>query len=401
MRAIRNFFSVLFIGIFTLVIGCNSKPVPMKYEDKRTEVQKQIEEFDSTYAHNVIDNRAALAYSIDSLLKKMRKLDQFNGNILVAYKGNIIYQNAVGWANPSEKDSLNLNSMFQLASVSKTVTSTAVLLLYEQRYFKLDDKFTKYFPDFPYKNVTIKQLLNHRSGLPNYLYFNERFYPSNKIYLTNEDVYEVMVNKRIPPMFHPGARFFYNNTNYALLALLVERVSGRSYANYVQKNIFDLIGMRSSHVELPDEFWYRENKTYGLYPNNRKYGVDRFDGVFGDKGVYSNLEDMYLFNKALYPDVLLKESTLEEAFQNYVTEPRRIKQYGLGFRIKCGKDSCKIIYHNGWWHGYRTAFHRRPSDQSCVIVLSNRLNRSVYSIVRDVFKIIDKNSDKEEFEEEE
>lgn len=354
----------------------------------------EMAEMDSVFSKNVIQNYDLKKHRIDSIIRRLKKYNQFNGNLLVAQNGRILYRNSCGLADPTCKDTLTNESGFQLASVSKTITAVGVLLLFEQNYFKLDDPFCKYFPDFPYKNVTIRHLLAHRSGVPNYLHFNDRFYPKNKIYLNNYDIYETLVKYHFPPMMNAGKRFYYNNTNYVLLALLIEKMSGMSYSNFMQKYIFETVGMYSSSIELPDEFWYRNNKTYGLYANNRKYPVDKFDGVYGDKGVYSTTLDMYRFDRALYPDVLLKKKTLDEAFKNHVTEAKRLKMYGLGFRMKYDQDSNKIIYHNGWWHGYRTAFHRRLHDNSCVIVLSNRLNQSAYAVVKDIFKVLDDNKSK-------
>lgn len=359
-----------------------------------SEVQSIMAYRDSLYARNQIENLDAKKRSIDSLVNILYKRNQFNGNLLVAQNGQIIYRKACGLADPQCKDSLKNESVFQLASVSKTITAASVLLLFEQNYFKLDDPFCKYFPDFPYKKVTIRHLLSHRSGVPNYLYFDEKCYPKNKIYLNNYDIYATMVKYKFPPMSTPGKHFFYNNSNYVLLALLIEKMSGMSYSNFVRKHIFETIGMESSTIELPDEFWYRKVKTYGLYANNRKYPVDKFDGVYGDKGVYSTTLDMYKFDRAMYPDVFLKRKTLEEAYTNHVTESRRLKMYGLGFRMKYDQDSNKIIYHNGWWHGYRTAFHRRMEDNSCIVVLSNRLNQSAYTIVKDIFSILDQKKSK-------
>jgi CubicO group peptidase (beta-lactamase class C family) len=376
---------------FTLILllTCTSKPVPVNLVKYQNKVQQKIGEYDDLHRNSTIINKAAKFKSIDSLFNNYAIRNQFNGNVLVAQEGVLLYKKSFGYSDPAIGDILKDNSIFQLASVSKTVTAVAVLMLMEQQYFKLDDLVSKYFTDFPYEGVTIRHLLCHRSGLPNYLYFPANFYPATNMYLSNQDVYDVMVKYKPKKMLNPDVRFFYNNTNYMLLALLIEKVTGSSYTSYIQKHIFDVVGMPNSHAETPEEHWNRPNRTYGLYANNRHYPIDRFDGVYGDKGLYSTTEDMWQFDKSLYPDVLLTEQTLNEAFTNHVTEPRRFKQYGLGFRMKPDADSNKIIYHNGWWHGYRTAFHRREKDGTTIIVLSNRLNQTVYSSVKLIFNILD------------
>lgn len=328
-------------------------------------------------------------YKIDSIFRKLSSKNMFNGCVLVAQHGQIIYKNSFGSANPVLNEPLQDNSVFQLASVSKTITAVATLLLIEQNMIGLDDYFSIYFPSFPYQDVTIRQLLSHRSGIPNYIYLDKKHYPQSVMYYTNQDAFNALCQARAPKEFATNARFKYNNSNYALLGLLIEKISGKSFQDFVKENVFDPLGMKNSYFAYPDQIWSMENRTFGLYNNNQIYPNDKFDGVFGDKGAYSTINDMFLFDRALYPDVLLQKNTLDLAFSNHVLEHNATRQYGLGFRLREDQNKQKIIYHNGWWHGYRTAFHRRESDNSCVIILSNRLNTIVYHKAKEMFKILD------------
>lgn len=368
---------------------------------KTSFIEEKLEKNKKINAKYSIENQVYKEFKIDSIFRNLSHANKFNGCVLVAQHGQILYKNSFGTANPLLDEPLKPNSIFQLASVSKTITGVSVLTLIEQKQIGLDDYFSLYFPDFPYPNVTIKHLLSHMSGVPDYIKLDSRLYPQDVKYYNNQDAYNAIVSARAPLSFTPGTKFKYNNSNYALLALLVEKISGETFQDYVETRIFLPLGMKNSYIAQPDQIWSKENRTFGLYNNNQIYPNDRYDGVFGDKGAYSTIEDMFKFDRALYPDVLLSKHTLDLAFTNNVFDVNKKKQYGLGFRLREDNNNQKIIFHNGWWHGYRTAFHRREQDNSCVIILSNRLNNVVYSKAKELFNVLDNNFASEDAEEEE
>ena len=336
---------------------------------------------------NQVLDIALKEFKIDSMFRNLSDANRFNGCVLVAQHGQIIYKNAFGIANPMLSEPLRTNSVFQLASVSKTITGVAILQLIEQEKLGLDDFVSLYFPSFPYANVTIKHLLCHMSGIPDYIKLSNAYYTNAGQYLNNEDALNAIALANQPLGFYPGSRFRYNNSNYAILALLVEKISGVSFPKYVETNIFRPLGMDNSYIAYPEQIWEKQNRTFGFNYGRSMVSNDKFDGVFGDKGAYSTVEDMFKFDRALYPNILLNEQTLQLAFTNNVFGSK--KQYGLGFRLREDQKNQKIIYHNGWWHGYRTAFHRRESDNSCVIIMSNRLDRCVYSKAKELFNVLD------------
>lgn len=350
-------------------------------------IEALLKEYQLSNEENRVLDFAYKEFKIDSIFRSLAAVNRFNGCILVAQHGQIIYKNSFGIANPVLSEPLTVQSVFQLASVSKTITAVAVLQLVEQEILGLEDYVSLYFPTFPYKNITVKHLLCHMSGVPDYTKFGNQLYPGVSQYLTNEDVLNAIAYANQPLAFYPGSKFRYNNSNYALLALLVEKLTGTSFPNYVQTNIFKPLQMDNSYVAQPESIWEKSNRTFGFNYGRSMVLNDKFDGVFGDKGAYSTVEDMYKFDRALYPNILLKESTLQLAFTNNVFGSK--KQYGLGFRLREDQNMQKIIYHNGWWHGYRTAFHRRETDNSCVIILSNRLDQCVYSKAKELFNILD------------
>ncbi len=318
-----------------------------------------------------------LSYRLDTMFLKMVKYSGFNGAIIVSKNGEVVYQKAFGIADKENKMPLTDSTMFQLASVSKVVTATAVLMLYEKGLIKLEDKFATYFPEFPYPEITIKHLLSHRSGLPNYLYFLNDVVCNKEMKLKNEDVYKLMCERQPKIYLKPNQAFNYCNTNYALLALLVEKVSKKTFSNFLRDEIFLPLGMRNSGTILSMDIFEKSiSKPYDA--RWKIIDAEAADFVVGDKSIYSTPYDLFLFSEALFQYKILKAETQSIAFAAHSRE-KKLSNYGLGWRLHDFKDSVKKeVFHNGWWHGYRTAFHRRLRDRVTIVVLSNQLNRTAY-----------------------
>lgn len=338
-------------------------------------------------------------YRFDTLFERLHKAGQFNGTVIVAKDGNLLYRKALGYADRIQNELLTDSTQMQLASVSKVITATAVLMLYEQGLIKLEDSFQKYFPEFPYAEITIQQLLNHRSGLPNYIYaFNDEVArPGYK--MNNEEVMDLFCFKVPKAYLKPNARFNYCNSNYALLALLIAKVSGKSYPDYLQTYIFRPLGMRHTcTIAELDTTRQRVARPYNL--KWQEVALDASDYVLGDKSIYSTPYDLFLFSEALFQNRLLKPETQQLAYTPYSTE-KKLSNYGLGWRMRDFNDSLKKeVYHNGWWHGFRTAFHRRLKDKVTIVVLSNQLNRTAYHTWK-IYQIIDNVAEGEGVEDEE
>lgn len=301
----------------------------------------------------------------------------FNGSILVAKKGMVVYEQYSGYADPVlKKDSINPHSSFHLASVSKTFTAMAILKLWEQGKLGLNDSLNKYFADFPYPGITIKMLLNHRSGLPNYLHYLESFKWDKKQMVTNQDVLRSLYTLHPPLEFASGKHFAYCNTNYVLLALIIETVSGESYKTFLENQFFKPLRMNDTYVFTPQDM-SRSLPSYQW--NNKKIPYEFLDVVYGDKNVYSTVRDMLKWNQALYPGNLFNRSTLDSAFAPYSFEKEGKRNYGLGWRMTLLDNGKKLLYHNGWWHGNNSVFIRLIDEQTVIIVLSNRFNRQVYA----------------------
>jgi len=336
---------------------------------------------------NLNKEEQLVAYRLDTLFTQMNQMGTFNGSVIVARAGKVLYQRSLGILNKSTNDALTDSSMFQLASVSKVITATAVLMLHERELIDLNKPFQFYFPDFPYENVTVKQLLNHRSGLANYIYVlnSEIYQPNYK--MNNDEMYTYFITKNPKPYLKPNTRFNYCNTNYALLALLIEKISKKSYSEFIREELFKPLGMKNT-ATIKDIDLNGKNITKPYDTKWKPVDLDASDYVLGDKSIYSTPYDLYLFSEAMYQNKIIKAETQALAYTAYSKE-KKLSNYGLGWRLKDVNDSLKKeVYHNGWWHGYRSSFHRRLNDKLTVIILSNQLNRSAYQTYR-VYQILD------------
>ncbi len=311
----------------------------------------------------------------------------FNGTALVAQKGIVLYKTCVGFGHfeRGNKDSLVEDSKFQLASLSKTFTAVSILKLQETGRIAFSDTIQKFYPDFPYHGITIQNLLSHRSGLPNYQYaFDDsmkvNFYKREKPYPTNATIMHwfATVQPTPKPYNIPGRGFSYSNTNYMVLASIIEKVTGQDYETFVRKTIFEPLGMRNTYVATTHNDSFSIHKTAG-YQWNRRIPKDYYDDVVGDKGIYSTIGDLFRWYRALNGDCILQHKTLAEAFIPRSFERKGAKNYGYGFRMMLNEgNQPEYIYHSGWWKGYNTMFWFSPKDEYVIIVLSNRFNMSVY-----------------------
>lgn len=329
---------------------------------------------------------------IDAFMKHLHQKSAFNGNVLVAKKGKIIYEGAFGWANHLTRDSLKLESKFELASVSKTMTGTAIMMLWEQGKLKLDQDVRDFFPNFPYEGVTIRLLLTHRSGMMNYVYFVDGLYRSQhldqKKGITNKAVMDLIAQYKPAPFNKPNVRFLYNNSNYMVLGSIIEKVTGMPYSQFMQENIFKPAGMTHTAVYSKAVYDKIPVDVVGHDRNSWRYSVAQnfLDGPVGDKGIYSTIGDLYLFDRALKAGRLLKPATQDSAYVAHVQPLNHGHfSYGYGWRIFESKDQ-KVVYHTGWWHGFRHIFLRDLKNDVTIVLLGNLVNGSLLHL-DDLYKM--------------
>ena len=321
---------------------------------------------------------------IDSFMKAEVNINNFNGNVLAAKSGTIIYQKAFGYRNYYTKQLLDYNSVFDLASISKQFTAMGILLLKDRNQLSLADTLRKFFPELPYNNITIRQLLTHTSGLPDYIEIMERKWDKKKIAFNN-DVIAVMAKEKVPLNFHPGEKWEYSNTGYMFLASIIEKVSGKSYNQFMAENIFKPLGMessrayntrRSSPVEIPDYaygFIYSDSLESFVIPDSiARYDVVRYlDGVQGDGTVNSTTGDLFKWDRALKNSTLLSESTQNEMLSKQCPIYGGYAHYGYGVMINNNDPLGISIAHSGTWPGYKHYMIRYIDTDICIIVLTN------------------------------
>lgn len=338
--------------------------------------------------------------AIIPLYQNMLLKTGFSGGILVAKNGEIIFEDYQGYYNRSTRVPVDSESSFHLASISKTFTASVILRLYEQGKIQLNDPVNNYLPGFPYTGISVLMLLNHRSGLQKYEYFmNETITKVTRVknkkgkwvykktyykdpnrfqgLATNRDVLDFMIRNKVPVAAQPDKRYQYCNTNYAMLALIIEKVTGKSYPDYLKDSLFTPLGMQHSFVfSKRDTARYVPSYNYNYSP----FPLESLDLVYGDKNVYSTVRDLLRWNEALQKGSFVSLATLENmAYQPYSNETRGVKNYGLGWHLYFPKDEPPVIYHNGWWHGNNTVFKRLISDHAVVIILGNRFNRNIWA----------------------
>lgn len=321
---------------------------------------------------------------IDSFMKTEVTVNNFNGNVLVAQSGNIIYQKAFGYRNYYTKELLDNQSVFDLASVSKQFTAVGILLLKDRQQLTLEDTLRKFFPELPYTNISIRQLLTHTSGLPDYIDIMERKWDKSKIAF-NKDVIGVMAKEKVALNFKPGEKWEYCNTGYMLLASIIEQVSGKSYNEFLADAIFKPLGMnysrayntrRSSPSRIPDYalgFIYSDSlQSYVIPDSIAKYDVVRYlDGVQGDGTVNSTTGDLFKWDRALKNSTLLSLSTQKEMFAEQCPIYGGYAHYGYGVMINNNDPLGISIAHSGSWPGYKHYMVRYPDTDICIIVLTN------------------------------
>jgi CubicO group peptidase (beta-lactamase class C family) len=378
--------SILTVIILIIFLSCRdgtqAKVLPV-YDNIGTDAYNPPLALDS-----VKMDQGLLFHRLDSFFARRHRFAGFNGNVLVLKAGRVLYKGCFGYCNYATKDTLNAQTSFQIASTSKPFTATAILKLADEGKLSLSDTLGKFFPGFPYKHITVEMLLCHRSGLPSYLYFGDRYWRDRKKYMTNDSLVEIlMTHKNIDGTSRPGVHFQYNNTNFALLASIVEKVTGKSFPDYMKETFFDPLGMKNTWIR--DVTNQKEERKHALSYNSqwKVQAEDPYDGVYGDKNVFSTTEDLMLWDRAFYEEKNISKEWQKEACKPRSFEQKGVRNYGYGWRLIKQANGESVVYHNGWWHGNNTVFYRYQPDTFAIIILSNRYNQGVYD-VQPVFNII-------------
>ncbi len=318
-----------------------------------------------------------LRNDLNHALNKKKKFG-FNGALLVGWDNEIIYEGYVGYEDYANGDSINPHTKFQTGSVSKQFTAVAILQLYANGQLNLEDSISKFFPNLPYQGFTIHQLLVHRSGLSNYIYFIDKIVEDKGRTYTNEDIIRLWIAHSPLPYYSPNRRFDYSNSGYMLLASVIEKVSGMSYPAYMQKNIFEPLGMDDTFVYIAGQNDTVPHLAEGYKYHWRIVTEAYLNGTYGDKGIYSTARDLFKWDQGLYNETILPSDTLKKAFQP-MGKPKHYKHnYGYGWRIFDYKGR-KIYYHAGWWQGFKSLLIRVPEYKLSIIVFKNIKTGAMFS----------------------
>jgi CubicO group peptidase (beta-lactamase class C family) len=387
------FLFLFFLGIFSFIANTSSsKDAVVETEQLLPE---QLEEAPDNLVEYYPKNATIKVRSkLDSLLKRIHKRHDFHGAVLVAKNKKIVYQNHIGTADFKKKTLLNKESVFQLASVSKQFTAAAIMLLQQRNQLKLTDTVNTYFPNFPYKAVTIKTLLNHTGGLPKYFWIAEHKWQQKKA-PSNNEMMELLTTSNVQRFFKPGRNFDYSNTGYFVLASIVEKISGTSFSSFLKQNIFEPLQMKNSYVYSFENDSIRENQLdgYRLHRGWRHVKIRSTvnDAIVGDKNVYTTAEDLFKWTQGLNSGNLLSKESLALMFTKGETIYGRKVPYGFGFRIDTKEKNS--VYHYGKWNGFSTGLTTYLEDDLVVIILEHTSYNALKSLNRKIKNIVTKNFD--------
>ncbi|WP_080056576.1 serine hydrolase [Spirosoma aerolatum] len=311
--------------------------------------------------------------TLDSALTKLQERAMFNGVVVVAEQGKIRYKKALGVANSETAEPLTVSSAFNLASVSKQFIAMMIMQLQERGKLMYDESVQTYLPDFPYSGISVRDLLNHTSGLPEYFDLAQKYLGPLDT-LTNDGLVQLLHQYQPPLLFQPGDRWEYCNTGYVLLGAIVTKVSGMPIETFFNQAIVRPLKLKNTYIYYHKSSTIPRNRVYGFRRENGRNVPDdliRLDGVVGDGNVYSSAEDLLVWSQALYTEKLVKVSTLQEAFTPVKLNDGSTYPYGFGWMIE---DDGKVLMHTGSWVGFRTLILRYVDKKQTLIVLTNGSN---------------------------
>ena len=317
------------------------------------------------------------AQSIDQIVKKFDKsidslhaIHEFNGNILLVKNGVKLYEKSIGFTDSTTNQRLNSSSAFNLASISKTFTSSLILMYVQEGRLKIDDQVYTYLPEFPYKDITIRHLLNHSHGMIEYFdWINDTLKIKDTI---GNDQLLVLLSKYKPALNSvPGEKFNYCNTGYAILSEVLEIISGMPYAALLKSKITKPLKLENTYVQTVKMRNSPKNRVYGMkFKDGRwnSFDLTTLDEFVGDGNIYSTVNDLQKWDQALRDGKILKPAILQEAYTPAVVQEKPKMVYGLGWIIN---EPGKKVSHSGSWNGFKNNIVRDLQNGYTLISLSN------------------------------
>jgi CubicO group peptidase (beta-lactamase class C family) len=318
---------------------------------------------------------------IDELLTAYANQGKLNGAVLVAQKGKIVYEKGFGYKNAEEKAPNDVNSIFQIGSITKQITSAVIMELQQEGKLSVNDKLSKYFPGFSNGDkITIENLLTHTSGIHNYT--DDSVVMKNDVtkHYSQEEMMKLF--KSYPADFEPGAKWSYSNTAYSILGYIIEKVEKKPYEKVVRERIFQPLGMTNSGFDFTD--LKSPNKTKGYFslkPQPAAAPIVDSTIAYSAGAVYTTLEDLYKWDRAIYTDKILKPESWKAVFTPYKNK------YGYGWGIDSAFGKL-LTAHSGGIHGYSSHILRFPQEEVVVIAFDNTSSNGLGKICRDVAAVL-------------
>jgi len=343
--------------------------------------------------------------ALSESISRMNKMGQFNGVVLVAQDGRVIYREALGVSDIVTELPLAGNSVFEIASITKTFTAVAIHQLVERSEISYKDSLVKFFPLLSYDRVTIEGLLGHTSGMIDVYEDHElrelfyRFYDRTDKPYSNTDYLKFLLAHQPPLLGQPGEKFRYSNTGYVLLGLVIEKVTGRSYEDYVKSNILSIAKMDNTHMLSDRDFnsipgivkGYELLKTGQFYEVPNTESSQKVTGLtYADDEMVSTVDDLLAFDQALRSGKLLSPETLRRAYTPVALADGRRSYWGLGFAVDTQNDP-HYVSHSGGTTGYRS-FCQFSTDSSefTFVVLANMAggDYQLSSVTKEIRRIL-------------
>lgn len=329
------------------------------------------------------ESPSSKAKIFEEYITQMAELGEFNGNVLVAERGEVIYQRSIGQKSAEVGDLLDLGAQFNLASASQPFTAMAIMQLEEAGKLDYEDPIRKYIPEWPYEGATVRYLLNQTSGIPNAAFlFHINWkpwlgpYDPKRIIEGSEQMIQMFINHQPENDIQPGDEFRHTLANYVLLSIIVERISGIPFHQYMRDNVFLPAGMENTYIFSPLREDPLTNRAYGIMPALDGSGLKTLDFDYlrpltGASNVYSTLEDLYRWDRILYTEQLVSASTLEKAFTPAILNNGDTTAYGFGWRIGKTSSDGKMVSHSGYAVGFGIEIIRELDKENAIIILTN------------------------------
>lgn len=326
---------------------------------------------------------------LNKYLNTKHNNNQFDGIALIAYKDSIIYNKKIGYANNELKIEFKNTTRFQIASLSKQFTAAGILLLEQENKLKIEDFVYQYLPKFPFKEIKIKHLMAHTSGLPSFVGSMWQNLDTTKVN-GNKEMLLMLQSKKYPLQWPPGSKWEYSDIGYCTLASLIEKVSGKNYKEFMNERIFKPAGMRNTTAELSTDYRTIKdanlamgyvydsitNKKIIAYDSPKNSFIYWLGGFYGDGSVVSTIEDLLKWDKALYEGKIIQAESLKK-----VMTPTKLNNgnlvdawgtfYGLGWFLYESENFGRIQTHSGGHPGYSSRLTRIPDKKLTIILLSN------------------------------